>query len=378
MNYWPADVANLSECFPPFSDYLWSIRETRRKLMQKRSKARGWVTQGGHGIHGEATWVVVRGGAAWFCQNLWDHYAFTGDKEYLRSRAYPILKEICEYWEDTLERLPDGTLVAPLNFSPEIMKVRDKGCTFDQSLVWELFTNTIEASKVLDVDAEFRAKLQDMRDKLMVPKIGRWGQLQEWMTDRDSENNHHRHMSHLVGLYPGRQVSPFTTPKLAEAAKVSLRARGDSSVSWGAAWRACLWARQLDGDHAYKLLNSLLRPVNHIKYKGAGGGVYDNLLDAYLGFQQCFEIDANFGSVAAVCEMLVQSQTGEIYLLPALPSAWPQGSVKGLRARGGFTVDIQWKEGKVTNYRVASREAKEVKVHANGDCKTILSEVRQP
>ena len=224
MNYWPAGPANLNECFPPFAEWLYSIRAVRAAETRADFHARGWTMHGENGLFGGGTWKWVLPSSAWCAQNLWDHYAFSGDKEYLRTRAYPMMKEICEFWLDTLQALPDGTLVSPSGFSPEHGPSHGKstqGVSFDQELVWDLFNNTVEAADVLGVDREFRDTVAAKRDKLLVPKIGKWGQLQEWMEDLDDPNDTHRHLSHLVGLYPGRQISPFTTPKLAAAAKVS-------------------------------------------------------------------------------------------------------------------------------------------------------------
>ena len=215
------------------------------------------------------------------------------------------------------------------------MQVRERGVSFEQETIWDLFTSTIEASELLGVDAEFRAELGARRAKLLPPKIGKWGQLQEWMTDRDDPKDTHRHISHLFAVHPGRQISPASTPELAKAARISLTARGDDSTGWSTAWKISQWARLHDGDHAHKLFAYLIRPCYGRQMANAGGGLYANLFDACPPFQ----IDGNFGYTAGVCEMLLQSQMGEIELLPALPKAWPAGQVAGLC---GHAADSSW------------------------------------
>jgi len=350
MNYWFVDQANLSECFLPLSEWINSIREVRKAETQAEFNTRGWMFHAENGLFGGSTWKWSKGDAAWVAQNLWDHYAFTQDVGYLRTRAYPVMKELCEFWEDNLKGLPDGTLVSPDGYSPEHGPIED-GVSFDQQLVWDLFTNFIEASERLGIDPDYRKKIADMRSHLLCPKVGKWGQLQEWMVDRDNPRDRHRHLSHLIAVHPGRQISPLATPGLSEAAKVSMNARGDGSTGWSKAWKINIWARLHDGDRAHKLLSEMIR-----------GNVYDNLFD----FHPPFQIDGNFGYASGICEMLAQSHMGRLHLLPALPKAWPAGEVRGLRARGGLTLDLQWFGGKLQQARIQGKAGKRLAIYCRG------------
>jgi hypothetical protein len=375
MNYWPAEPTNLSECAYPYLDHINAIREIRKINTQKEYPGvRGWTLRTESNPMGGESYLWNPPASAWYAQALWEHYAFTKDKAYLKSFAYPIIKEISEFWDDHLKHRPDGTLVSPMGWSPEHGPTED-GVTYDQMIVYDLFTNYIESADILGIDKAYKNHIADLKDHLLKPKIGKWGQLQEWETDRDDPKDNHRHVSHLFGLHPGRQISTIKTPELAKAAKVSLLARGDVSTGWSMAWKINFWARLQDGDHAHTIIANFITPVggNGIDYNN-GGGIYANLLCAHPPFQ----IDGNFGYTAGVAEMLLQSQTGEIQILPALPKAWSTGSVQGLMARGDFEIaDMEWKDGRLSKLVVKSLAGGECRLRTDNALKTTVPGVKR-
>lgn len=374
MNYWPAEPTNLSECAVPYLDHINAIREIRKINTQKEyPSVRGWTLRTESNPMGGESYLWNPPASAWYAQAVWEHYAFTKDEAYLKNFAYPILKEISEFWDDHLKHRPDGTLVSPMGWSPEHGPTED-GVTYDQMIVYDLFTNYIESADILGIDKDYRNHIADLKDHLLKPKIGKWGQLQEWETDRDDPKDNHRHVSHLFGLHPGRQISTIKTPELANAAKVSLLARGDVSTGWSMAWKINFWARLQDGDHAHTIIENFITPVggNGIDYNN-GGGIYANLLCAHPPFQ----IDGNFGYTAGVAEMLLQSQTDEIQILPSLPKVWATGRAQGLMARGGFEiVDMQWKNGKLIKLTVKSLKGGECKLRTGNALHTTIPGVK--
>lgn len=380
MNYWPVESASLSELFFPLDDFVKNVSVTGAETAKSYYHANGWVLHHNSDIwattnpvgdfgKGDPMWANWYMGANWLSRHLWEHYQYTGDVAYLK-KVYPIIKGAAEFSLDWLQQDKNGYLVTMPSTSPENKYYYDgkKGgvvttaSTMDIGIIKDLFENTSEASKILNIDADFRQKVDKGANQLLQFQIGAKGQLQEWYKDFEDEDPHHRHTSHLYALHPANLISPLKTPDLANAAKKTLGLRGDDGTGWSLAWKVNMWARLLDGNHAYKLFKNQLRLTkdNDIKYNRRGG-CYPNLFDAHPPFQ----IDGNFAGTAGIIEMLMQSQNNEIHLLPALPDDWTDGEIKGITAKGNFTVNIKWNDGKMSQTKVVSNNGGTCKIRSS-------------